>query len=100
MTQRALHVAQILWPAFIVAAILEMVVFSWVDPSLLRFGAWQPDAQTVYSLAFLTFWVLVTLASLLSHWMMKSAEDPAQHRLERKLAARRRAQVARHPTGA
>jgi hypothetical protein len=100
MTQRALHAAQILWPAFIVAAILEMVVFAWVDPTQLRVGSWQPDAQTTYSVAFLTFWALVTLASLLSHWMMKSSGDPAQERLERKLAAKRRAQELRGPSRA
>jgi hypothetical protein len=53
MTQRVLHAAQILWPAFLVAGVLEMVVFSWVDPTQLRIGQWQPDAQTTYSLAFL-----------------------------------------------
>ncbi len=70
-SQRALHAAQILWPAFLAAAVMEMVVFSWVDPSTLRWGNWQPDSQTAYSLSFLTFWVLITVASLISHWMMK-----------------------------
>jgi hypothetical protein len=51
MTQRSLHLAQILWPAFLVAGVLEMVVFSWVDPGLLRLGNWHPDTNTAYSLA-------------------------------------------------
>ena len=70
MTHRALHLAQILWPAFLVAGVLEMVVFSWVDPGQLRLGAWQPDTNTAYSLAFLMFWALVAGASLISHWLM------------------------------
>jgi hypothetical protein len=70
MTRRVLHVAQILWPAFLVAGVLEMVVFSWVDPSLLRVGDWQPDAKTAYSLSFFIFWVLVAVASGVSHWLM------------------------------
>jgi hypothetical protein len=88
MAQRVLHAAQILWPAFLVAGVLEMVVFSWVDPSQLRIGQWQPDAQTTYSLAFFVFWGLVTMSSLLSHWMMKSSESPLQGRRSRRLARR------------
>ena len=86
MTPRTLHVAQILWPAFLVAAVMEMVVFAWVDPGQLRFGSWHPDANTAYSLAFLVFWGLVTVASAISHWLMKQPIDPRDaglsHRLE------------------
>lgn len=71
MTPRALHFAQILWPAFITAGILEMVVFSMVDPSAIRLGAWEPSAQTTYSLAFFVFWALMSVASGLSHLMMR-----------------------------
>lgn len=92
MTQRVLHAAQILWPAFLVAGVLEMLVFSWVDPTQLRLGQWQPDAQTTYSVAFFMFWGLVTLSSLLSHWMMKTAQSPAQGRRARRLARRQQLQ--------
>jgi hypothetical protein len=80
MSQRALHAAQILWPAFLIAGVLEMVVFSWVDPTQLRIGQWQPDVQTTYSLAFFMFWLLVTMSSLLSHWMMKASDAPTDVR--------------------
>jgi hypothetical protein len=73
--QRILHAAQILWPAFLVAGILEMVVFSWIDPSVIHLGAWQPDAQTTYSLAFFVFWTLISVASYMSHWMMAAPES-------------------------
>lgn len=76
MTRRVLHVAQILWPAFLIAGVLEMVVFSWVDPTLLRIGDWQPDAKTAYSLSFLVFWGLVAMASGLSHWLMDERNQP------------------------
>jgi len=92
--QRVLHAAQILWPAFLIAGVLEMVVFSWVDPTQLKLGQWQPDAQTTYSLAFFVFWALVTVSSLLSHWMMKAASDsPAEVRRARRHARR---QAAHH----
>jgi hypothetical protein len=86
MTPRSLHLAQILWPAFLVAGVLEMVVFSWVDPSLLRIGHWHPDANTAYSVAFLVFWGLTALASYISHWLMSAQVSGSQellaHRLE------------------
>ncbi len=94
MRTRMLHAAQIMWPAFMMAGVLEMIVFAWVDPSHLQLGAWQPDTKTTYSLAFFAFWGLITLASLMSHWMMKSAEQPTEARRERRLA--RRHHVHRH----
>lgn len=77
MTQRALHIAQILWPAFIIAGILEMVVFAWVDPHALSLGGIQLGAQAVYTIAFFVFWALVAVSAELSHWMIKAA-DAAQ----------------------
>lgn len=71
MTRRALHLAQILWPAFLMAGILEMIVFSTIDPSQLHFGAWTPDTKTTYSLAFFVFWGVVAAASAISHAMMR-----------------------------
>ena len=54
----------IAWPAFLVAAVLEMLVFALVDPSDLHwFG--QPvtlSREAVYTLAFFVFWG-VTMAS-------------------------------------
>jgi len=85
-SQRVLHAAQILWPAFLAAAVMEMVVFSWVDPTTLRWGSWQPDSQTAYSLSFLTFWVVITVASLISHWMMKPVAG--QHETPRQAVGR------------
>ncbi len=81
MSRRTLHMAQILWPAFLIAGVLEMVMFSWVDPGLLHLGDWQPDALTAYSLAVLVFWALVALASGISHWLMsaQASVDPQPH---------------------
>ena len=60
-TQRLMWIA---WPAFLVAAVLEMVVFAMVDPVDLHwFG--QPvtlSREAVYTLAFFFFWG-VTMAS-------------------------------------
>lgn len=59
--QRLMWIA---WPAFLVAGMIEMLVFALVDPQDLRwFG--HPLAvsrEGVYTLAFFAFWVL-TMAS-------------------------------------
>jgi hypothetical protein len=63
--QRLMWIA---WPAFIVAAVLEMVVFAFVDPSELHWlGAtldWPREA--IYTLAFFAFWVLTMVSSALT----------------------------------
>lgn len=87
MTQRMLHAAQILWPAFLVAGVLEMIVFSSIDPELLRLGSWQPDTQTAYSVSFMMFWALIAAASAISHWLMamqdkaNGAQTPSSDRI-------------------
>lgn len=58
----------ITWPAFLVACVLEMLVFAMVDPQDLHwFG--QPvglSRQSVYSVAFFVFWGVSMVASSLT----------------------------------
>ncbi len=58
----------IAWPAFLVAGVLEILVFAMVDPQDLHwFG--QPVAlsrQGVYTLAFFVFWGVVMVSSALT----------------------------------
>lgn len=65
LAQRWMWIA---WPAFLVAGIIEMLVFAMVDPQDLHwFG--HPLAmsrQGVYTLAFLAFWALTMLSSALT----------------------------------
>lgn len=75
MKQRALV---ILWPAFLMAGVLEMLVFVVVDPSELRwFGAAPVELsrQGVYTVTFLIFWVVISVAGALSALLGASAED-------------------------
>lgn len=70
MTQRVLT---ILWPAFVMAGVLEVLVFAHIDPSELHgfgssAGAWSP--QAVYSLAFLVFWATIAAASAVTLWLV------------------------------
>lgn len=62
LSQRMMWIA---WPAFLVACVLDVLVFAMVDPQDLHwFG--QPVAlsrQGVYTLAFFAFWLLAMLSS-------------------------------------
>jgi len=58
----------IVWPAFLVAGLIEMLVFAMVDPQDLHwFG--HPLAmsrEAVYTLAFFAFWILTIISSALT----------------------------------
>jgi hypothetical protein len=95
MSRRSLHLAQILWPAFLIAGVLEMVVFALIDPAGLVIGNWAPEPRTVYSLTFFVFWGLVATASAITHAMMRQPRDVTlSRRAARKQA--RRAMVVQH----
>ena len=68
----------IVWPAFLMAAVLEALVCSLVDPSQLHwFGgaALELSATAVYSLAFFVFWIVIAVASFLTHRLGESAVE-------------------------
>jgi len=75
MTRSSLR---ILWPAFMVAGVLEMLVFAVVDPRDLHwFGgpaiAWPPVA--IYSVTFLMFWGAIATAGALTALLALTAEE-------------------------
>jgi hypothetical protein len=62
----------VLWPAFVMAGVLEMLVFALVDPQQLH--GWAVDAAAwpraaVYTLAFFVFWLCISGASAVSVWL-------------------------------
>jgi hypothetical protein len=60
MSHRALT---ILWPAFLMAGVLEGLVFSALDPDQLDLGV---PPLGVYTLAFFTFWAIVATSGALT----------------------------------
>lgn len=58
----------VLWPAFLVAGVLEMLVFALVDPQELHWAgqALAMSNEGIYTLAFLVFWALVAAACALT----------------------------------
>jgi len=68
----------ILWSAFLMAAVLEMVVFALVDPESLRwFGgdALGLAPRAVYTLAFFLFWAVIAIGGALALLLCSSADD-------------------------
>jgi TRAP-type mannitol/chloroaromatic compound transport system permease small subunit len=64
-----MHLMAILWPSFLMAGVLEMLVFALVDPASLRWmgGEALPlPSNAVYTLAFFAFWAVIAVAGLLT----------------------------------
>lgn len=70
----------IVWPAFLVAAALEMVVFALIDPSDLQwFGSrLELSRLAVYTLSFFVFWFGAILSSTLTTVLSKSSFEVNQ----------------------
>jgi hypothetical protein len=69
---------QILWPAFLVAGVLEMLVFAVVDPGDLHwFGgpAIQWPRQAVYTVTFLLLWAAAATSAAISALLMRTSQD-------------------------
>lgn len=65
LAQRLMWIA---WPAFLVASVVEMLVFGLVDPSELHWQG-QPlelSRQAVYTLSFFFFWGATMASSALT----------------------------------
>jgi hypothetical protein len=59
----------VLWSAFLMAAVLEMLVFALVDPESLRwFGGTSIELapRAVYTLAFFVFWAVTAVGAALA----------------------------------
>lgn len=59
----------IVWPAFLVAGLLEILVFAMVDPQDLHGFGGQPlevSRLGIYTIAFFVFWVLAMVSSALT----------------------------------
>jgi hypothetical protein len=65
----------IAWPAFLVAGVVEMVVFAFVDPQQLHGPHGEPlewSRQSVYTIAFFAFWCATMASSALTTLLARS----------------------------
>jgi hypothetical protein len=70
-------VMQILWPAFLMAGVLEIGVFALVDPRDLHWLGGAPieaSRQAVYTLAFLAFWAVIAAAGAITVLLTRPAD--------------------------
>lgn len=73
--QRAL---QILWPAFLMAGVLEMLLFAVVDPGDLQWFGGPPidwPRQAIYTVTFLIFWGVMSISGALTALLTRSDAD-------------------------
>jgi uncharacterized membrane protein YcfT len=58
----------IIWPAFLMAGVIEMLVFSMVDPEDMHWFGHQLDfsRQGIYTVAFFAFWLVLSLSAALT----------------------------------
>ena len=68
---------RILWPSFLSACVLEMLVFALVDPTELRWtnGIEQWSSTGIYSVSFFLFWALTLVSSATTAWLTEPAVD-------------------------
>ena len=68
---------QVLWPAFIVAAVAEGVFFSMIDPQeLVVVGLHLADSrEAAYTVGFFLFWALLSLGCSIT-WLLASDRTP------------------------
>ncbi|HCL87123.1 hypothetical protein [Pulveribacter sp.] len=65
LMQRMMWIA---WPAFLMAGVMEMVVFAFVDPGTLYWfdQPLQVSREGIYTLAFFAFWAIIMASSALT----------------------------------
>ena len=78
MIARRERIMAVLWPSFLMAGVMEMLVFAFVDPTQLQlFGGqpihWSPSA--VYTVAFFVFWAVIAMAGALTELLEVGADD-------------------------
>jgi len=73
-----LRAMAILWPAFLMAGVMEMLVFALVDPASLHWFGGTPvelSPSGVYTLAFFVFWAVISTSAALTQLLELSADE-------------------------
>jgi hypothetical protein len=71
-SRAGLSALAVLWPSFLMAGVLEVVVFALVDPTQLHWFGGAPvelPASAVYTLAFFVFWVVIAAAGAMTRFL-------------------------------
>lgn len=68
------RVMMVAWPAFMSACLLELLVFSVVDPLDLHLSGWT--RQGVYTAAFFAFWAVSMVSNAVTAMLADAGERP------------------------
>jgi hypothetical protein len=66
----------ILWPAFVMAGVLEMLVFAVIDPAAVHWpkgDLLEISRSTLYSVAFLVFWAVIAMSTAVTEYLIDEA---------------------------
>jgi len=83
LVQRVLTIA---WPSFVMAGVLEALVFVVVDPADFRWFGHDPlelSRQGIYSVTFLLFWAVISTSGALTAVLNEVEQDPPRDRHSR-----------------
>jgi hypothetical protein len=71
---RVQRVAWVLWPAFMVSAVAEFIVFALIDPAELNILGATADVERmpIYTAGFFFFWAITSAASALTVFLQRS----------------------------
>lgn len=75
------RVLLVLWPAFLMAGVLEMMLFAVVDPSSLQWFGVEPiewSRHTIYSVTFLIFWAVISVSAAMTV-LLEAPGHPSAH---------------------
>ena len=78
MNRPARYLVAVAWPAFLLAGVLEIAVFAFVDPGTLHTVggvALGWSATAVYSAAFFVFWLVTAAACALTLLLQRAPLD-------------------------
>jgi hypothetical protein len=78
---RVERVLLVLWPAFVMAGVLEALVFVVVDPESLTWFGGPPvelSRQAVYTISFFIFWAVIAAAGGVSAVLASRCEIGAE----------------------
>jgi uncharacterized membrane protein YcfT len=77
MKQKLMWIA---WPSFLMAGVLELLVFALVDPQDMHwFGhSFEISRQAVYTLGFFVFWLIISIAGALTIFLSLPANEVNQ----------------------
>jgi hypothetical protein len=86
---RVERVLLVLWPAFVMAGVLEALVFVVVDPQTLSWYGGPPldlSRQAVYTITFFIFWAVIAAAGGVSAVLASQPRHAAPQDEARRLA--------------